>query len=56
VAARWFRRLEGVLLVIELPDRSAGTIPATASGVPGPRDAAGPAVVLDAAGGGGCGT
>jgi hypothetical protein len=36
--------------VIELPDGSPGTIPAAATDVPGPTEAAGPAVVLDAAG------
>jgi hypothetical protein len=51
VAARSFKRLHGVLLlVIELPDGSPGTIPAAATDVLGPCDAVGPAVVLDAAG------
>jgi len=51
VAARSFKRLNGVLLlVIDLPDGSPGTIPAAATDVLGPCGAAGPAVVLDAAG------
>ena len=51
VAARSFKRLNGVLLlVIELPDGSPGTIAVAATDVFGPREAAGPAVVLDAAG------
>ena len=51
VAARAFKRLNGVLLlVIELPDGSPGTIPAVATDVLGPAEADGPAVVLDAAG------
>jgi hypothetical protein len=51
VAARSFKRLNGVLLlVIELPDGSPGTIPAAATDVLGSAEAAGPAVVLDAAG------
>jgi hypothetical protein len=51
VAARSFKRLNGVLLlVIELPDGSPGTIPAAATDVLGPVEAGGPAVVLDAAG------
>jgi hypothetical protein len=51
VAARSFKRLNGVLLlVIELPDGSPGTIPAAATDVLGPVEADGPAVVLDAAG------
>jgi hypothetical protein len=51
VAARSFKRLNGVLLlVIELPDGSPGTIPAVATDVLGPVEADGPAVVLDAAG------
>jgi len=51
VAAWSFRRLNGVLpLVIELPDGSPGTIPAYATDVLGPAEAAGPGVVLDAAG------
>jgi len=52
VAARSFKRLDGVLLlVIELPDGSPGTIRAEATDVLGSGDAAGPAVVLDADGG-----
>jgi hypothetical protein len=51
VAARSFTRLNGVLLlVIELPDGSPGTIAAAATDVFGPVEAVGPAVVLDAAG------
>jgi hypothetical protein len=51
VAARSFKRLNGVLLlVIELPDGSPGTIPAAVTDVLGPAQAAGPGVVLDAAG------
>ena len=51
VAARSFKRLDGVLLlVIELPDGSPGTIPAAATDVLGPADPGGSAVVLDAAG------
>ena len=51
MAARSFKRLDGVLLlVIELPDGSPGTIPAAATDVLGPADPVGPAVVLDAAG------
>jgi hypothetical protein len=51
VAARSFKRLNDLLLlVIELPDGSPGTIPAAATDVFGPCDTAGPAVVLDAAG------
>jgi len=51
VAARSFTRLHGVLvLVIELPDGSPGTIAAAATDVLGPAEAAGPAVVLDAGG------
>jgi hypothetical protein len=51
VAARSFKRLNGVLLlVIELPDGSPGTIAAAATDVLGPAEAEGPAVVLDAAG------
>jgi hypothetical protein len=51
VAARSFKRLNGVLLlVIELPDGSPGTVPAAATDVLGPAGAGGPAVVLDAAG------
>jgi hypothetical protein len=51
VAARAFKRLHGeLLLVIELPDGSPGTIAAAATDVLGPAGEAGPAVVLDAAG------
>jgi len=51
VAARSFKRLNGVLLlVIELPDGSPGTIPASATDVLGPTEAGGPPVVLDAGG------
>ena len=51
VAARSFKRLNGVLLlVIELPDGSPGTIPAQATDVLGAVEAAGPGTVLDAAG------
>jgi hypothetical protein len=52
VAVRSFKRLNGVLLllVIELPYGSPGTIPAAARDVLGSAAAAGPAVVLDAAG------
>jgi len=51
VAARSFKRLHGVLLlVIELPDGSPGTIPVDATDVLGSAEATGPAVVLDAAG------
>jgi len=51
VAARSFKRLNGVLLlVIELPDGSPGTIPAAATDVLGSGEADGPAVVLDAVG------
>ena len=52
VAARSFKRLNGVLLllVVELPDGSPGTIPAAATDVLGPVEADGPVVVLDAAG------
>ena len=39
-----------LLLVIELPDGSPGTIPAAATDVLGAVEAAGPAVVLDGAG------
>jgi hypothetical protein len=47
VAARSFKRLNGVLLlVIELPDGSPGTIPAAATDVLGPAGADGPVVVL----------
>jgi hypothetical protein len=56
VAARFFKRLDGVLLlVIELPDGSPGTIPAAAD-VLGSAEAADPAVVLAPPGGGGCGS
>jgi hypothetical protein len=51
VAARSFKRLNGeLLLVIELPDGSPGTIAAGATDVLGQGEAAGPAVVLDAGG------
>ena len=52
VAARSFKRLNGelLLLVIELPDGSPGTIPADATDVLGPAEAGGPPVVLDAGG------
>jgi hypothetical protein len=51
VAARSFKRLHGeLLLVIELPDGSPGTIPAAATNVLGTVADAGLAVVLDAAG------
>lgn len=51
VAARSFKRVNGVLLlVIELPDGSPGTIPAAATDVSGPAVTAGLAVVLDGAG------
>ena len=51
VAARSFKRLNGVLLlVIELPDGSPGTIPAEATDVLGAVEAAGPETVLDATG------
>ena len=51
VAARSFKRLNGeLLLVIELPDGSPGTIPAGATDVLGSAEAGGPAVVLDAGG------
>jgi hypothetical protein len=51
VVARSFKRLNGaLLLVIELPDGSPGTIPAAATDVLGPVRPEGPAVVLDAAG------
>ena len=51
VAARSFKRLNGVLLlVIELPDGSPGTIAAAATDVLGPADPGGSAAVLDAAG------
>jgi hypothetical protein len=46
-----FVHRSGVLyLVVQLPDGSPGTIPASATDVAGGRPAAGPAVVLDAAG------
>jgi hypothetical protein len=51
VAARSFKRLNGaLLLVIELPDGSPGTIPADATDVLGAVEPAGPGTVLDAAG------
>jgi hypothetical protein len=51
VAARSFKRINGVLLlVIELPDGSPGTIPASATDVLGPAEVGGPLVVLDAGG------
>ncbi len=51
VAARTFKRLHGeLLLVIELPNGSPGTIAAAATDVLGSVEAAGPGVVLDAAG------
>ena len=51
VAARSFKRLNGeLLLVIELPDGSPGTIPASATDVLGSAEAGGPPVVLDAGG------
>jgi hypothetical protein len=51
VAARSFKRLNGeLLLVIELPDGSPGTIPAVATDVLGSAEAGGPPVVLDAGG------
>ncbi len=51
VAARSFKRINGVLLlVIELPDGSPGTIPANATDVLGSAEARGPLVVLDAGG------
>jgi hypothetical protein len=51
VAARSFKRLNGeLLLVIELPDGSPGTIPAGATDVLGSAEAGGPPVVLDAGG------
>jgi hypothetical protein len=56
VAARSFKRLNGVLLVvIELPDGSPGTIPAAATDVLGPVEADGPAWWWMRRGGGGCG-
>jgi hypothetical protein len=51
VVARSFKRLNGVLLlVIELPDGSPGTIPACATDVLGPAEVSGPLVVLDTGG------
>ena len=51
VAARSFKRLNGeLLLVIELPDGSPGTIPAGATDVLGSAEAGGLPVVLDARG------
>jgi hypothetical protein len=51
VAARSFKRVNGVLLlVIDLPDGSPGTIQADATDVLGPAGVAGLGVVLDAAG------
>ena len=51
VAARSFKRLNGeLLLVIELPDGSPGTIPANATDVLGYAEAGGPPVVLDVGG------
>jgi hypothetical protein len=51
VAAHAFKRLNGeLLLVIELPDGSPGTIPASATDVLGRAEVSGPAVVLDAGG------
>jgi len=51
VAARSFKRLNGVLLlVIELPDGSPGTIAAEATDVLRAVEAARPGTVLDAAG------
>ena len=51
VAARSFKRLNGeLLLVIELPDGSPGTIPADATDVLGSAEAGGSPVVLDAGG------
>jgi hypothetical protein len=51
VAARSFKRLNGeLLLVIELPDGSPGTIAAVATDVLGSAEAGGPPVVLDAGG------
>jgi hypothetical protein len=46
-----FIHRNGVLhLVVKLPDSSPGTIPASATDIFGDRQAAGPAVVLDAEG------
>jgi hypothetical protein len=51
VAARSFKRLQGVLLlVIVLPDGSPGTIRADATDVLGDAEPGGPGTVLDAAG------
>ena len=51
MAARSFKRLDGeLLLVIELPDGSPGTIPASATDVLGSAEAVGLLVVLDAGG------
>ena len=51
VAARSFKRLNGgLVLVIELPDGSPGTIPADATDVLGPAEVDGAGVVLDAPG------
>jgi hypothetical protein len=51
VAARSFKRLHGeLLLVIELPDGSPGTIRADATDVLGDAEPAGPGTVLDASG------
>jgi hypothetical protein len=51
VRASSFKRWNGVLLlVIELPDGSPGTIRADATDVLGPIESGGPAVVLDADG------
>jgi hypothetical protein len=51
VAARSFKRLHGeLLLVVELPDGSPGTIRADATDVLGDAEPAGPGTVLDAAG------
>jgi hypothetical protein len=51
VAARSFKRISGVLLlVIELPDGSPGTIRADATDVLGAAEVGSPPVVLDAGG------
>jgi hypothetical protein len=51
VAARSFKRLNSeLLLVIELPDGSPGTIAAAATDVLASAEPGGPPVVLDAAG------
>lgn len=51
VAARSFKRLHGeLLLVIELPDGSPGTIRADATDVLGALEPGSPGTVLDAAG------